>query len=285
MLYDLGNLRNSDPNFIIPIVGEILKSGVKLILFGSGEDISSAIYESFEQVGKSYNAILMHESLSLQLSSIENLLNNKYTLNNITSILGYQMHISNPETQNQLFQAGHESQRLSEIRNKLSELEPVLRQGAFLSSNLSVIKQSDAPAQHSLSSSGLVLDDACQIARYVGFNDHVSIFNIDGYDRMLDMNGQTANAIAQMLWYFIEGFSQRKTENPRADNNLIEYVIHVKDYDFPLSFLKSELTGRWWVKIPAQPEDYISPCSYGDYQAACKDNVSNRILNIVKQSL
>ena len=46
--------------------------------------------------------------------------------------------------------------------------------------------------------------------RYAGLSDKITSVGIFEYNQNLDVNGQTAFLLAQMIWYFIEGFIFRK---------------------------------------------------------------------------
>lgn len=59
--------------------------------------------------------------------------------------------------------------------------------------------------------------------------------------------------------------------------------IPIKGHDQELVFYKSTISDRWWYgrAIPGEQEarferHHLVPCSYGDYQAACREEVPDR---------
>jgi hypothetical protein len=61
--------------------------------------------------------------------------------------------------------------------------------------------------------------------RYAGLSDKITSCGIFEYNESLDINGQTAQLISQMMWYFLEGFKQRKNElNPNL-NECTKYTV------------------------------------------------------------
>jgi hypothetical protein len=86
-----------------------------------------------------------------------------------------------------------------------------------------------------------------------------------------------------MIWYFIDGYYNRKKENPINDQeNFIKYLVKVKSLEKELTFYKSNKTDRWWMEMtPTKKElkylnQYLVPCSYKDYLAALNDEISER---------
>ena len=82
--------------------------------------------------------------------------------------------------------------------------------------------------------------------------------------------------LAQMIWYFIEGFEGRKGDYPVATKSkYTKYHVAIEEGKHELLFYKSEFSGRWWMEVPF-PADLKSkfvrhqmvPCSYMDYEKA-----------------
>jgi hypothetical protein len=105
-------------------------------------------------------------------------------------------------------------------------------------------------------------------------SDQLSSFGIYGYDPKKDRYRMTAKLIAQMIWYFIDGYQIRKTEAQLTDHE--EFVeFHVTFTSNDTIFLKSKRTNRWWMKLP---NNMFVPCSYNDYQLASKNEIPERWL-------
>ncbi len=100
------------------------------------------------------------------------------------------------------------------------------------------------------SPNGLFGDEMCQLTRYAGMSGRMSSLGIYGYQPEQDTDRQGAKLIAQMLWYFVDGFLVRKNEaDPVADRaDFIEYQVALTGND--TLFLKSKKTNRWWMQLP-----------------------------------
>ena len=106
---------------------------------------------------------------------------------------------------------------------------------------------------------------------------------MDEYDPMLDYNGQTAQLIAHILWYLVEGFLTRQDDLSFKDkNSYTKYSVSVSENVDEMVFYCSKKTGRWWVVVPIinvekqTQQNYFLPCSLNDYKAACNDRISER---------
>jgi formiminoglutamase len=120
------------------------------------------------------------------------------------------------------------------------------------------------------------LEEACQLARYAGMSDKLTAFGITGFDwEKLEL--QTAQSVAQIIWYFLDGFCNRKSDYPASTSNLVQYLVHLKEQDIHVGFWKSLKSGRWWFQITDhQP---LIPCSYEDYKQASRGELTDRLMN------
>lgn len=84
--------------------------------------------------------------------------------------------------------------------------------------------------------SGFILEEACQICRYAGMSDKLKAFGVFGFRSSMDRKTQTAQAVAQMIWYFLDGFHHRKGDFPASVEGLVEYVVDLKQLDYQLTF-------------------------------------------------
>jgi len=97
-----------------------------------------------------------------------------------------------------------------------------------------------------------------------------------------DSNSQTSQLVAQMIWYFIDGFYNRTNEYPIVnDREFVKYMVDLEETEFELVFWKSKRSGRWWMQIPETGNSkyerhQLIPCSYADYQLACNEEIPER---------
>jgi hypothetical protein len=116
-------------------------------------------------------------------------------------------------------------------------------------------------------------------------NEKLSSFGIFGYQPYYDDNrNKTASVIATMIWYFIEGFYDRKDTLSFKGNDYIKYTVSLDLKPSTLIFYKSKRSEKWWMEIPHQDQDKfdrntIIPCSYQDYQMAQSGEIPERWIN------
>ena len=75
-------------------------------------------------------------------------------------------------------------------------------------------------------------------------------------------------------------------QNQRMDSSSILLIL--KKTDYSLTFWKSEKTGRWWMQVPIKTKKKLDrhkliPCSYLDYQMACREELAERLLNAFRR--
>jgi hypothetical protein len=165
--------------------------------------------------------------------------------------------------------------RLGEISGQVSVAEPVIRNANMMSIDVGAIRSSDAVGNANASPNGLYGEEACQIARYAGFNDKLSSIGFYEFNPAYDNNGQTATLIAQMIWYFIDGYYNRKKDFPlNPKSQYLIYKTSLKHEDHEVIFVKSKKSDRWWMQVPypsggsANERFHLVPCRYDDYQTA-----------------
>ena len=149
---------------------------------------------------------------------------------------------------------------------------------------MSALKYTDFPCQIPKSPSGFFLEEICQLSRYAGLSDTLKGFSISGFDFKQSNNQIDDQALAQIIWYFLDGFNNKKGDFPVNFDGMIEYLVEVKEHQEILTFWKSNRSGRWWVQIEkakALDENInlrLIPVSYQDYLDACEGELSNRVL-------
>ena len=285
---DLGNIRNKDNSFLIPVIKELLDSNILPIILGQDIQHSIAQYQSYH-LRKYVNLAVVDERIHLK-TNLKEIQPTDY-LNIIFSkkkpqlfnlgVLGYQSHFTPRTVLNELSENNHETVRLGEIRKDMTEIEPLIRYADLMTFNIAALKNSEAPAQSNGSPSGLFSEEACQICRYAGLSDRLTSIGFYGYHADLDVQAQTAKTIAQLIWYFIEGYKQRKNDYPVSSRDLVEYIVELKGKNQQIHFWKSNKSSRWWIEIPlksGKKKTEMVPCSYEDYKAACQDELSFRLI-------
>ena len=269
---------------------ELIKNGILPIVIGGGHDITYALYKAYSVLERSITLTVADKRFDLGLKDqklsnstffskiLEAKPNNLFHYSNI----GYQTFFVSPLAINMLNDLNFDTMRLGNVKSKIRNVEPVLRNTDFLSFDLSAIKNSDISANKYSSPNGLTGVEACKIMRYAGLSDKLSSLAICEYNQLLDLNGLSAQLISQMIWYFLEGVKSRKNElNPNI-KNCIKYTVSFDDGKNEIIFYKSNLSLRWWMGVPYKKLDnsnldyYFIACSYEDYEQANRGEIPNK---------
>jgi formiminoglutamase len=280
-IVDLGNLKKENPAFYISLLTELLQSGIIPVVIGNASASMIPLFQAFKPLKHNINIVSIERNVS---DDWEQILDTKRNHLLHIGLIGYQSHIANLDTLSLLDQRNADLARLGRIRNSMDEMEPIIRYADMISVDINALKYSEAPAQQAPSPSGLTVEEACMLVRYAGMSDKSSALNIQGYWVEKDIENQTAQTVAELIWYFMEGVSSRKNDFPVSLDNMTEYIVDYKMYGYQLTFWRSNKSSRWWIQIPVKAvkeKDYrhkLIPCSYQDYQQASEGKIPDRLL-------
>ncbi len=284
-IIDLGNLKRSaninDTYFgLRDVMMEILNNQVTAIVLGGSQDLTHGIYMAFELVRESVNVVSVDSRLDMEpvaihsTSWLSQVMKSKKLFG--CTCLGHQQYFTNKVQQETLEEKSFEVIRLGSLRSNIVIAEPFLRDAHLVSMDISAVKQSEAPATRYPSPNGLLAEEACQLARYAGLSEQVSCFGLFEVNPKFDHHDQTAHLAAQAVWYFMEGFTQRKREIPSQTNTDFKvFMVNHQDMEHALTFYKSQVTGRWWMEVPVikTGKPMIVSCSGDEYQQACNHDI------------
>ncbi len=284
---DLGNSRRNSIEFISPLINELLAGNVLPILIGSDPAYTQAQYLAYLPEKDWLNLAIVDQKIRFEPTPTEDsFLNNiihhdKQNLFNLC-FLAFQSHFIPRAALDWLEDHHFTYARLGKLRPTVEAIEPYIRNADLMSFHLSAVRHAEAPAQLDASPSGLFIEEACQISRYAGLSDKLSSIGFYGYDPHKDEDGQSAQVMALLIWYFIHGYANRKKDYPVNNDGLVEYVVDFKGKETKLTFWKSTKSGRWWMQVPVNTKDQrqrhrLVPCSYQDYQEACQHKLSDRL--------
>ncbi|MFH1159683.1 MAG: formimidoylglutamase [bacterium] len=296
-IIDLGNLKQGhtvkDTYFALTsIITELLNANVIPVILGGSQDLTYANYEAYQNLGQIINIVSIDDIFDLGKSEGE--LNSQSWLSSIIlhqpnylfnfANIGYQTYFVDQEALKLMSNLFFDTYRLGIVRQDLEEVEPIVRNADVLSFDISSVRYSDAPGNNNATPNGFYGEEACQIIRYAGLSDKLTSIGFYEYNPRFDRNGQTAHLIAQMIWYFMEGFYSRPHDFPfRNEEDYIKYHVSISDHKEEITFYKSKKTDRWWMEIPLPAEQriryerhYMVPCSYKDYQQAGQDEIPDR---------
>jgi len=284
-IIDLGNLKATptagDTYFgLRDVMLELLNNQVTAVVLGGSQDLTYGAFLAFEQARPPVNLVTIDSRINAGAEAVssDSWLQSVWKSTKLLRYahVGHQQCLVSPRYPAQMDQMGFESIRLGVLRNNLAQAEPSLRDAHLVSFDISAVRQSDAPANPFASPNGLYAEDSCQLARYAGLSDHVSCFGIFEINPAFDHQGQTAHLAAQMVWYFTEGFMQRRTETPSSGNpDFKVFIVNHEDMEHELTFYKSQVTNRWWMEVPEikSGKAYTIACTQDEYQQASNHDI------------
>lgn len=294
---DLGNIKNGhtidDTYFAVrEVISELLNNNIIPVIIGGSQDLTYANYLAYENIGRVINIAsvdpmfdLGHDEHELNtrswLSRI--ILHQPNFLFNFTNI-GYQTYFVDQDSLVLMKNLYFDVNRLGNVRADLEESEPMIRNADIVSIDVSSIRSADAPAGKYVGPNGFTGEEVCKIARYAGMSDKLSSIGFYELNPLYDIEGRSAHLVAQMMWYFIDGFVNRKDDHPEEDSeNYVKFTVKIEESEEDLIFLKSKKSDRWWMDISAYGQmnkKYLRhqfvPCSYIDYQQALNNEIPDR---------
>jgi formiminoglutamase len=202
--------------------------------------------------------------------------------------IGYQTYLNDQQIINRFLKRRSELIRIGDVRQAIYLTEPLFRDSDVAIFDISSVRQSDAPGTISPSPNGFYGEEICLLSRYAGISDKLKVFGLFDVNPEFDIRNQTTGLAGQILWFFLEGFSQKQYETPVLNNSnsgrFIKYHVRVTDLDDDLIFVKSNLTDRWWIELPAEKDEnlYVA-CSHEDYLKANRNEVPDRWVQAVER--
>jgi formiminoglutamase len=292
-IYDLGNLlpgnEIKDTYFAIAqVVEELVKKDIIPILVGGSQDLTVAIYKAYQKLEQTVNLVSIDSKFDL--GSPDDALSHDGFLSPILmqkpcylfnhSVIGIQMPFVK-QSEIDLFEKLYfDTCRLGEFNKDFTVAEPLLRNADCMSLDLQAIRSSDFHGANYQSPNGFYADQICQIVKYAGISDKLTslgIFNLFPED----LSAASKGLVAQIIWYFLDGISQRKGDFPIGSRKeYMKFIVSMESSDDDLIFYKSNKSERWWIEIPYPQRNNLKyerhlmvPCNYSDYQLAMSGDI------------
>ena len=290
-IVDLGNIKAghkiSDTYVALKLVlMELIAKNITPLIIGGGQDLTYPQYMAYEDLEQKVDLVVIDSHFDMEENeegtietTSEAYLSKIFThepnyLFNFSNI-GYQTYFVNQDHLRIMDKLYFDVHRLGTLSGKINLVEPVIRNANMISFDLSAIRFSDACGNANASPNGFYGEEACQICRYAGMNDKLSSIGFYEFNPSLDTREQTSTLLAQMAWYFIDGFYSRKQDIPlQPKSHYVTYRTNLKDGSQELVFIKSKKTDRWWMQVPypkglsKNERFHLVPCLYEDYQIA-----------------
>jgi len=275
---------------VLKILVPIMESNRKIIAISSDTHFIQTILKAQRYL----NSPFIYNSISEKTEDIKYFYNTSNTVpdNQIEPSMknllrldftGIQIHQTHPTLSVILELTQSRVVRLGQIKENIHICEPVIRDADINHLHLDVLKYSEAPAQEHTGQSGLSSEEACQVMRYIGMSDKNKVCILSGINESSEHLSQTLNVCAQMVWYYLDAAQQLKGDFPTNRSEMTEYLVTMDDYDHEIAFLKSEKSGRWWLKPDTAIKESLSrhslyPISYEDYEITSKGGLSEQVI-------
>ena len=299
-IIDIGDVEEGntveDTYFVVKeIVAGLLEEKIIPIIIGATQDITFPTYRAFDKIIDMVNLVSVDSrfdfgeddelisSHSYMSKIITDKPNNLYNFSNI----GYQSYFNAQEEIDLMERLFFDAYRLGEVASNISLSEPVLRNAHLVSLDMRAVRASEMGLTSHFSPNGFTGREICAIARYAGISDKVSLFGI--YE--MENSSLSAQLVAQIVWYFIEGLSFRVEERPNSKSeDFIKFTVPTDSEE--LIFFKSNITQRWWVEVPSILPEHtktnsmaLLPCIEQDYLDACNQIIPERWFKAYKKGL
>lgn len=289
-LADLGTIEAGasieDTYFVLKkLVEELVKKKIIPIVIGGSQDLTYAMYRAYDNLDQMVNLVAVDNQFDFAKENAfpSNSYLSKIIIEEPTNLfnyanLGYQTYYNSQEEIDLIEKMYFEAYRLGEVATNIAVAEPVFRDADLVSIDVTAVQSSYSGNFMQFNPNGFNGKEICSLTRYAGISDKVTSFGIFNFN----VTSQEAVLIAQMVWYFIEGFSFRSNEYPfGSKEKYIKYIVPIDDEE--LVFYKSHISGRWWIEIPfltnvnnKLKRVTLLPCTNEDYLAACEQEIPER---------
>jgi formiminoglutamase len=300
-IIDLGNMKqgvtfNDTLAGLTDVLVQMLNENVFPVIIGGSSALVPAIDRALSQLKIRYILTAVDSRIDFNnerkepdscnyLNTIQN--NHKSTFDQYINI-GYQTYLNDQQVINRFMKKGAELVRIGDVRQAIYLTEPLFRDSDAAIFDISAVRQAESPGTFSPSPNGFYGEEICLLSRYAGISDKLKIFGLFDVNPEYDIRSQTAGLAAQILWFFLEGFSQKQYETPVLNTGnsgrFIKYHVRVTDLEDDMIFVKSNLTDRWWIELSSGDDEntYVA-CSHEDYLKANRNEVPDRWVKAVER--
>lgn|SRR5574344_425899 len=293
-LVDLGNIaagKTPEDTFFATteVLYKLIERNIVVIILGGGQELTYAQYKSYDVLGRVINIVGIESRFNLEDS--DKITSRSY-LNHIVrerpnylfnyTNLGYQTYFCGTDMVKLINDLQFDAFRIGVLQQDMMKAEPLIRAADMVSVNMAAVRQSDAPANGDPSPHGFYGEQLCQLMRFAGMTDKLTSIGFYELNPSFDINHQTAHLTAHAIWFFIEGFYNRKSDFPYRDKqNYKRFLVPMSSAKIEILFYKSIKSDRWWLEVPcnmdARRERYLKqlliPCTYTEYQQAMSGEI------------
>jgi|688.fasta_scaffold01776_23 arginase family enzyme len=289
-MIDLGDIRKgasqNDTYYAVQQLTYTLQEyGIKGVFLSGSQDMTFPIYSAYQLRKKLIN--LVNIDYRFDLDSYEDIVSantfvskmimqEPVVLNDYT-VLGHQSYFVSQESLDLMQAMYFEAIRLGDISHQMISTEPKLRYAEVVSIDMNAVESSYSANFKTFTPNGFTGKEICALSRYAGLGINQAYLGLFNHHATTN----ESQLIAQIIWYYLDGLSQRIIEYPLENiNNFIKYIVPIDDDEFV--FYKSKRTERWWIEIKKINEPYnkenimsLLACAEADYLCACNQEIPN----------
>ncbi len=291
-LYDLGNILPGndlkDTYFAVEqVVFQLVKKRIIPIFIGGSQDLTFAMYKGYSKLEQTINTCTV--DYKLDLGEVEKEVHSEGYLSPILmqrpcylfnhANIGLQIPYAGSNEFDLFEKLYFDACRLGEFNADFKKAEPHLRNSDLLSIDFNSIKASETLSING-QPNGFYAEQMCQIAKYAGISDKLSSLGIFNYNSRNDSN-LADHLLAEIIWYFMDGFAQRKADFPvGSKSQYTRHIVALDDFEEEVVFYKSNKSDRWWLEVPYPPQEgmkyerhHLIPCDFEDYERAMNNEL------------
>ena len=284
-LADLGNIKigkaYTDTYAALKIVlHELMIEGKTVVILGGSHDLTLSQYYAFADDKRQVEAVGVDAVIDINIDSpfrSDNFLMELLTADpnymRHYNHIGFQSYFVHPRMLETMDKLRFDCFRVGAVKERIDEMEPVIRNCHMFSFDISALAYAFAPA-NALTPNGLNGEEACTLMQYAGMSNNMRSIGIYGFRPEKDVENLTAKQISHMLWYLMDGRSRGRREAVIDEKESFN-EFHTAFAEVETTFLQSKKTGRWWMQLP--DKQFIA-CSYKDYLLASTNEIPERWL-------
>lgn len=272
------------------VVAELVKNNIFPLVIGGSQDLTYAMFEAYQALEQTVN--ILDVDAKIDMGDPDEELTSEAWINKILmlkpnylfnySALGFQSYLVQQKELDLISKLYFDAFRLGDFYSNERMVEPLVRNADILSFDMDAVRGSDYRGNSMELPHGFYGEDACRIMRYAGLSDKLTSLGIFNFQES-SLLGFDSNLVAQMIWYFIEGYNNRKRDYPiGSKQSYTKYLVSIDDFKDEIVFYKSDKSGRWWMEVPYPKikgakfqRHLLVPCDYDDYKNALTNEMPN----------
>lgn len=260
------------------VVNELILNNKRVVILGGSHDLTLAQYGAYVHKEQIIEATCVDAMLDLNMDSplasdhflMEMLIGEPNFIKHYNHV-GFQSYFVHPTMLETIDKLRFDCFRVGRVKEKMEEMEPVIRNSHLFSFDISAIQNCHAPANRR-TPNGFTGEEACMLMQYAGMSSNVNTIGLYGYLPAQDVHALTAKQQSHMLWYLMDGINKGKREAQLEQrDNFNEFRMAFAEIE--TTFLQSKKTGRWWMEVP---DGKMIACSHFDYLTASSNDIPER---------